>query len=110
MQRHPDASEAGKGLTATPSPVCTRVCTSEPENSNAHAPEAGDQGQGEETAAGTLAADQEAGDRQLGEGTDQGRAGRGSSAADQEDPLAKLAAAIAGLTAADRARLARMLG
>ena len=112
MNRHPDASEAGKGLTPTPSPVCTRVCTSEPENPNAGTPEAGHQDQGEGVAAGTLDADPQgrpAGDQEQGEGTDQGGTARRSSAADQGDPLAKLAAALLDLTPADRARLAAML-
>ena len=39
-------SIADKGLTSTPSPVCTRVCTSEPENDNAGTPDR-DQGEGE---------------------------------------------------------------
>ena len=68
-------------LTQTPSPVCTRVCTSEPENAHA----------------GTPDADRSAGDPQQGEGIDQG------------DPLAKLAAALLALSPADRARLAAML-
>jgi hypothetical protein len=84
----------------TPSAACTAACTSEAENANAGTPEAGHQGQGEATAAGTLDADQQdrpAGDRGQGEGADQG------------DPLAKLAAALLALTPADRARLAAML-
>ncbi len=83
-----------------PSPVCTRVCTSEPENANDGTPEAGDQDQGEGAAAGTLDVDPQdrpAGGRERGEGTDRG------------DPLAKLAAALLDLTPADRARLAAML-
>jgi hypothetical protein len=93
-------STTPQDLTATPSPVCTRVCTSEPENANAGTPEAGHQDQGEGVAVGTLDADQEsrpAGDQGQGEGTDQG------------DPLAKLAAALLDLSPADRARLAAML-
>jgi hypothetical protein len=78
------ASVENKGLAPTPSAVCTRVCTSEPENANA----------------GTLHTDQGS----EGEGT----AG-GSSTADQADPLAKLAAALLDLMPADRARLAAML-
>ena len=84
----PSADGAGKGLAATPFAVCTRVCTSEGENVNAGR---SDGGPGE------------------GEGIDQGGAARGSSAADQGDPLAKLVAALLTLSPADRARLAGML-
>ncbi|HUY31443.1 MAG TPA: hypothetical protein VMV69_01585 [Pirellulales bacterium] len=35
MRRAPVASEAGKALTAAPSPVCPSVCTSEGQNANA---------------------------------------------------------------------------
>jgi hypothetical protein len=73
----PSAGETGNGFTATPSPVCTRVCTREAENANAGS-----------------------------HGTDQGSVGEGT---DQRDPLAKLAAAIAGLSASERERLAGML-
>ncbi len=89
---HPDASEAGKGLTPTPPAACSAACTSKPENSNACPPEAGNQEQGFGTATGTFDADPE------------------TPAGDQGDPLAKLAAALMDLTPADRARLAAMLG
>jgi hypothetical protein len=85
----PAASGSSKELTATPSDACTTACTSEAENANA----------------GTLDADQ--GDE--GEGIDQGGTAGGSSTADQGDPLAVLAAAVANLSPADRERLAAML-
>ena len=45
--RQSDASSEGKRLTPTPSPVCTRVCTSEPENDNAGTADGGrDEGEG----------------------------------------------------------------
>jgi hypothetical protein len=69
--------------------VCTRVCTSRRENANAGVLDA------------VLAG--------KGEGTDEGGAGRESSAADQADPLAALAQAIATLSPADRARLIALL-
>jgi hypothetical protein len=87
-KRHHNASDSGKGLTPTPSPVCTRVCTSEPENANAgRVPSGCDADQGDE-----------------GEGTDR-------KPADQGDPLAKLAAALLtlSLSPADRERLAALL-
>jgi hypothetical protein len=74
-----DASEDHKGLATTPSPVCTRVCTSEPEIANA----------------ATLDANQS----DATGGADQ----------DQGDPLAKLAATLLALSPADRAKLAAML-
>jgi len=81
-----------QGFTPTPSPVCTRVCTSKPENDNADTCYA--------TLAGTLPQDSDgtdAGHQDEGEGNDQG------------DPLAKLAAALLTLSPADRERLAAML-
>ncbi|MGO8747694.1 MAG: hypothetical protein ACLQNE_17115 [Thermoguttaceae bacterium] len=84
----------------TPSAACTAACTSKAENANAGTLEAGHRDQGEGTAAGTLDVDRQ--DRPAG---DQG----GGEGADQGDPLAKLAAALADLTPADRARLAAML-
>ena len=99
-------------LTSTPSAACTAACTSKPENANAGTPEAGHQDQGEGTAAATLDADPQGRpteDQGQSEGTDQGGTARRSSAADQGDPLAKLAAALLDLTPADRARLAAML-
>ena len=92
--------QTGQQVAETPFPVCTRVCTSEGENANAGRSdgEPGDQSQRADT--------DQAG---KGEGTDQGGAGSGASNTDQGDPLAKLAVAIAGLTAGDRARLVAML-
>ncbi|MGO8691866.1 MAG: hypothetical protein ACLQLG_19765 [Thermoguttaceae bacterium] len=74
-------------LTATTSPVCTRVCTSNLENANADALDA-DQGS-------------------IGERLDADQ-GTEDEAADA-DPLAKLAAAVLSLSPADRERLAAML-
>ena len=75
-------------LTPTPFPVCTRVCTSEPENANADASEAA-------SPSPPQPADADQGN--VGEGIEQG------------DRLAAIAAAIANLSPADRARLAAML-
>ena len=66
-------------VTPTASPVCTRVCTSNPGNDNA----------------GTL--DAPAVTPNEGEGADQG------------DPLAKIADALLTLSPADRAKLAALL-
>ncbi len=82
-RKRPDATGETKALTPTPSAVCTRVCTSEAENANADA--------GRDAQAGAA---------------DQGNKGEGI---DQGDPLAKLAADLAKLSPADRARLAAML-
>ena len=82
-------------LAPTPFPVCTRVCTSEPENDNA------DTIGGIPTDTG-IARTETAGTRNA----DQGNEGEGI---DQADPLAKLAAALLTLSPADRARLAAML-
>jgi hypothetical protein len=82
-----------QGFTPTPSPVCTRVCTSKPENDNAdtyYATLAGTPSQ----AAGTVAAD---GGRNESEGADEG------------DRLDKLAAVLLTLSPAERERLAAML-
>ena len=76
-----------KALTPTPSAACTAACTSEAENANADDADQGDEG----------------------EGIDQGGTARGSSTADQADPLAKLAAALLTLSPADRERLAILL-
>ena len=76
-------------LTPTPFPVCTRVCTSEPENANADALEAASLGTSPQAA-----------------DADQGNEGEGI---DQGDPLAAIVAAIANLSPADRARLAYYL-
>jgi hypothetical protein len=65
----------------TASPVCTRVCTSEPENGNAGFPDA----------------DCSAGDRLQGDGID------------EADPVAGLAAALLALSPAERERLAAMI-
>ncbi|MGA2617834.1 MAG: hypothetical protein ABSF26_09500 [Thermoguttaceae bacterium] len=99
----PNASDSPQGLTPTPSPVCTRVCTSEPENDNAGTLNATSPASPPQAPA----PDADQGDE--GEGIDQGGAARGSSTADQGDPLVKLAAALANLSPADRARLAAML-
>jgi hypothetical protein len=83
-----DASENRQAHTPTPSAACTAACTSKAENANA-GPTNADQGDGE--------------------GIDQSGADRGSSTADQGNPLAVLAAAVANLSPADRDRLAAML-
>jgi hypothetical protein len=95
-----------QGLTSTPSAACTAACTSEGENADAGALEAASLGTSPQAADGP---DAHQGDE--GKGIDQGRAARGSSAADQNqgDPLAVLAAAVAKLSPADRERLAAML-
>ena len=80
----PSQDATRQDVTSTPSAACTAACNGNAKNSNADALEAGHQDQGEGTDAGTLDAH-------------------------QGDPLAKLAAAIAGLTPADRERLAGML-
>jgi hypothetical protein len=95
MCEHPDASVDSKALTPPPSPVCTRVCTSEAENINADAPEAASLGTPPQ-AAGVL----DAGHRGEGEAT---------VAIDQGDPLARLAAELGKLSPADRQRLAALL-
>ena len=79
-------SPIDKELTSTPSPVCTRVCTSEAENANAGTLEA--------ASLGTLPQAADTID------TDQGNEDEGI---DQGDPLTKLAAAIASLSPTDRA-------
>jgi hypothetical protein len=88
------------GLTASRSPVCTRVCTSEGENANAGRADGGpgDGGQRADT--------DQAG---RGEGIDHGEAGPGSSTTDQGDPLAKLAAALVALSPDDRAAIVAMV-
>jgi hypothetical protein len=95
-RNHPDASADSKALAPTPFPVCTRVCTSEPENANADALEAASLGSPPQ-AADAL----EAGHHDEGEGIG---APSGSG-----DTLAKLAAALLTLSPADRAKLAAML-
>jgi hypothetical protein len=77
-----------------PSPVCTRVCTSEGENANAGAAETASLGAPPQ-AAGNLH-------------THQGSEGEGT-ADKPADPLAALAATLLTLSPADRARLAAML-
>ncbi len=74
------ASGSGKGLAPTPSAACTCACTSEGENANADAADIGKREQGE-----------------------------GTAAADQGDPLAKLAAALLTLSPVDQERLAALL-
>jgi hypothetical protein len=74
-----DASLDNKALTSTPSAACTAACTSEDENANA----------------GAFSIDQNS----ETDGINQ----------DQGDPLAKLVAAIAILSPADRIRLAKLL-
>jgi len=86
------ASDNSKALTPTPSPVCTRVCTSEPENDNAGTLEAASLATSPQ-ADGNRNADQS----NESEGTDQG------------DPLARLAAELGKLSPEDRQRLAAML-
>ncbi|MFZ1934856.1 MAG: hypothetical protein WCB27_01865 [Thermoguttaceae bacterium] len=85
----PVVTDSSKTLTPTPSPVCTRVCTSEPENANADAHNT--------TSLGTSPQAPDASQ------------GNGSEGIDQGDPLAKLAAALLTLSPADRAKLATML-
>jgi hypothetical protein len=85
-------SSIAQWVASTPSPVCTRVCTSEGENVNAGTLDASSPGTSPQ-AVEPFDADQDS----KSEGTD------------QADPLAALAAAIAGLTPADRDRLAAML-
>jgi hypothetical protein len=75
----PTEGEQGEPLTATPSAACTAACTSEAENANAGTLETHQDGKGE---------------------------GAGGS---PSDPLAALAAAIAGLSPGNRERLAGML-
>jgi hypothetical protein len=91
---HPVASEGSKALTPTPFSVCTRVCTSEAENANADALEAASFDTPQ--AADVL-------------GTGHPDEGEGTATIDQGDTLAKLAAAVANLSPADRERLAAML-
>jgi hypothetical protein len=90
-----DASGNRQALTPTPFPVCTSVCTSEPENANADALEAASLGTPPQ-AADVL----DTGHQSEGEGT---------AAIDQSDPLTRLAAELGKLSQADRQRLAAML-
>ena len=99
MSKHPVASDGIKGLAPTPSAACTSACTSEAENVNAEALDT----------ASPVPLQVPADQGNEGEGIDHGGAGRGSSTADQGDPLAVLAAAVANLSPADRERLAVML-
>ena len=87
-----DASADSKALTPTPFPVCTRVCTSEPENANADALEAASVGPPPQAA-----------------DADQSNEGEGTAAIDQGDPLTRLAAELSKLSQEDRQRLAAML-
>ena len=110
----------GQGVTETPPPVCTRVCTSEAENRNGRSL-GGDQGEDAPRAPAPFAptAERAADNPHRGsEGTDPAEVGReplatGEPAAgastDQGDPLANLAAALLALSPADRERLAAML-
>jgi hypothetical protein len=91
----PVTSIDNKELTSTPSPVCTRVCTSEAENANAGTI-------GVMPSDAGIALTETAGTRNA----DQGNEGEGI---DQGDPLATLAAAIDSLSPTDRQRLAAML-
>jgi hypothetical protein len=75
-----DVSVDNKEVTTTPFPVCTRVCTSNPENDNAVTNSAGHQGQDKEATTKPDAAS-----------------------------LETLAAALLTLSPADRERLAAML-
>jgi hypothetical protein len=90
----PSEGVTNQEVASTPSDACTAACTSEAENANAGTAETASLGTPPD-AAGPL-------------DTDQGSKGEG--AADKPaDPLAGLAAAIANLTPADRARLGAML-
>jgi len=82
-----NASDTSKGLTPTASPVCTRVCTSNPENDNAGRVPSG------------CDADP-AGDQDGGEG---------ATAKPAAASLESLAAALLTLSPADRAKLAALL-
>jgi integrase len=95
-KRAGDASEplTVQHVASMPSPVCTRVCTSEGENANAGTADATSLGSPPLTA-GTLE-------------TDQGSKGE-RTAGKPADPLAALAATLLTLSPADRARLAAML-
>jgi hypothetical protein len=88
----PVTSVDNKALAPMVSPVCTRVCTSEPENANADSSQPG---------LGQVGA------------TDQNQRTEGDAGVrdhtNQGDPLAKLAAVLLTLSPADRARLAKML-
>jgi len=112
---HPDATEDTKELASTPPPVCTRVCTSEGENLNARASDAA-----------SLATSPEAGDTpgdHLAKSGKEARTEQGIGAPESHgepqvgsrinpapgDALAAIAAAVAGLSPADRARLVGML-
>ncbi len=102
-------------VTSTPPAACTAACTSEGEIANACAPDA-DQVERDGVLAGDRAEPAEAtaadqGDRDQGLTDD--RSDRGDqnpgAAGGQADPLVVLAAAIAGLSPGDRARLAGLL-
>jgi hypothetical protein len=77
----PDVTGAITALTDTPFPACTAACTSRAENDNADTPGGDHRGESD---------------------------GVDIEPIDQGDPLEKIAAAIAGLSAEDRVRLARM--
>jgi hypothetical protein len=90
-----DVSDNQQALAPTPFPVCTRVCTSEPENANANALEAA-----------SLDTPPQAADVL---GTGHHAESEGTADTDQGNPLAKLAAALLTLSPADRERLATWL-
>ena len=97
----PVVGGTGQGLTATPSAVCTRVCTSEAENANAGRSDGGPGDRG----------NRPQGDLAQGSEGDQGRQAEGvaGSGPDQGDPLARLAAELGKLSPEDRQRLAALL-
>ena len=81
---------------ASPSPpVCTRVCTSKPENANDGLPKA--------ASPNVLPV------VEVADGNTQDQVDRGEHRADGADPLAKLAADLLTLSPAERERLAAML-
>ena len=86
---HDGASESQQTLTPTPFPVCTRVCTSEPEGANSEPIQAASLG----TAPQAADADQ----------------GNKDEWVNQVDPLIQLAAELGKLSQEDRQRLAAML-
>ena len=97
-----DTSGDGKALTPTPSPVCTRVCTSEPENANTDPADT--------ALLATSQADVESHEapRLNPQSVSANRDGNGEGI-DQADTLGALAAVLLALSPADRAKLAAML-
>ena len=88
---HHVVTDDSKGLASTTSAACTSACTSISQNANAGNPEAASLG----TAPHAADPDQADRSEELAEA--------------QADPLAALAAALATLTPADRARLLAMV-